>query len=207
MGRKLIAALSVVVLVVLAFAVLPSSSNAVGNGKPKGNCVLPDGNNGVTVKGQNGEVVFCQALDITKEVTGDAAGRTFPITVDCQRADKGMTTGPPDLPTADFPPFGPKVVNVAAGETVRLLAAGPVDCTITEDPPEGCTLTSIEPETVSTSPPMTQIDSQVNGDDPPPLIVHPVTVVNDCPAAAPAGAAPADAAPADVVQAQPTFTG
>jgi hypothetical protein len=153
--------------------------------------------------------VFCQALDITKEVTGEAGDRTFPITVDCQRADTDTTAAESlnDLPTADFPPFGPQTVNLRDGETVRLLAAGPVDCTITEDPPEGCTLVSIDPDTVHTSNPNDRAATEDNGDEPP-LIVHTVTVINDCPAeTVPAETAPAEAAPAGVVRAQPAFTG
>jgi hypothetical protein len=204
MGRKLVASLGAVALMVVAFAVLPSSSSAE---KPAGNCVV-ESNGDASAEGVDGMVVFCQALDITKEVTGEAGGRTFPITVDCQRADTGTATAEvAELPTADFPPFGPKTVNLQDGETVRLLAAGPVDCTITEDPPEGCTLVSIDPDTVHTSNPNDRASAEVNGDVPP-LIVHTVTVINDCPAEVlPAEDAPAEAAPAGVVRAQPAFTG
>ena len=197
MGRRFVAALAAVALVVVGLAVLPSTSSALPY---EPNCV-DESNGGDGAEGTEYEVVVCEAIDITKEVTGDAAGRTFPITVDCQQTE---TTPTVDLPAADFPPYGAHTWNVADGETLRLLVAKGSSCEITEVPPEGCTLTSIDPDTVDTGPLMTQTGSagtEVDIPTTPPLTVHTVTVTNDCPAEA------ADAAPADVVAATPTFTG
>ncbi len=200
MARKLIAALSAIVLTALAFVVLPTSSDAVPNGR-EGNCILPDLDPEASVEWA--EVAFCQAIDITKVVTGDAAGRTFPITVECEQVAKAGTATVPDLPDADlFPPFEPKTLNLADGETQRLLVARQADCKITEEPPEGCTRTSIDPDLVETRQPQGMGDSQVEPEEPP-LMVHTVTVTNDCPVAEPA----AEPAAAEPVAAEPTFTG
>ena len=202
MGRRFVAALGAVALVVVGLAVLPSTSSALPY---EPNCV-DESNGQPDAEEAASSLRVCEAIDITKEVTGDAAGRSFPITVECQPTDIELTTPTNDLPAADFPPYGAHTWNVADGETLRLLVAKGSSCEISEVPPEGCTLTSIDPDTVDTGPLMTQTGTagtEVDVPTTPPLTVHTVTVTNDCPAEA----AAADAAPADVVAATPTFTG
>jgi hypothetical protein len=147
---------------------------------------------------QNGRVRSCAQLEVTKIVTGTPApspapGTTFAVVVDCVPADEnGMNGGPRDgvdaqqLPQAESPPFTTTLTFPADGGTQSVFIDRPSDCTVSETPPPGCTLSSIDPVT-------TEIE------DP---ILYPVTVTNNCD---PGQATEPDAAAA-VVEV-PRFTG
>ena len=83
--------------------------------------------------------------------------------VDC------VSTGNGDgLPPAEPVPFTKTLTFPEGGGTQTIFMGEPGLCTITETPPAGCTLVSINPPTVDA------IDT----------IEYPVTVTNDCVAAA-----------------------
>jgi len=161
---------------------------------PPPNCTLPPPTDtGATVAPvpRDGR---CATLRVTKTVTGTPApGTTFSVVVDCALVEKMGTIPAPEasaadaLPPGQDPPFTTTLTFPANGGTQDVLITRSSDCTTTETPPPGCTLTSIDPVT-----------TEVRDD-----IVYPVTVTNDCP---PPPSEPAAAAAAPVVEA-PRFTG
>jgi hypothetical protein len=136
----------------------------------------------------------CATLEVTKTVTGTPApGTTFSIVVDCALVEKdGMMPAPEAsaadaLPPGQAPPFTTTLTFPANGGTQDVLITRSSDCTTSETPPPGCTLTSIDPVT-------TEVRDR---------IVYPVTVTNDC---TPPPPDPGAAAAVAVVEA-PRFTG
>ena len=138
----------------------------------------------------------CAELKVTKVVTGTAPpGTTFPVVVDCQEPSGGQAQSSGGLPPGNEPPFtqtltfpeGGGMQSIFIGVLRRRARGVLTVCTITETPPPGCTLVSINPSTVT-----------VDGRDPSLQIVFEVTVTNNCEVAA---------APAAAVPAAPTFTG
>src|SRR5262245_24299944 len=134
----------------------------------------------------------CATLEVTKVVTGTPApGTTFAVGVDCVRVEiKPVSASPGDvaadaLPPGQIPPFTTTLTFPATGGTQDVFILGTSNCTVSETPPPGCTLTSIDP-----------VKTEIHAP-----IVYPVTVTNDCPPAPPG----AEAAVA-VVEA-PRFTG
>ncbi|MFL6243645.1 MAG: DUF5979 domain-containing protein [Acidimicrobiia bacterium] len=136
---------------------------------------------GVVAPAQDGAVQSCAQLEVTKVVTGTpapspAAGTTFDVVVDCVPSERdgrdgdGMDGAPTDgataqqAPPAQAPPFTTTLTFPEGGGTQSVFIDRPSDCTVTEAPPPGCTLTSIDPGT-------TQIESP---------ILYPVTVTNNC---------------------------
>ena len=89
------------------------------------------------------------------------------------------------MPPGQTPPFTDTLTFPATGGTQDVFITRSSDCTTSETPPPGCTLTSIDP-----------VKTEVRDD-----IVYPVTVTNDCPPPEPA------AAPAAAVVVAPRFTG
>ena len=88
------------------------------------------------------------------------------------------------LPVGQTPPFTTTLTFPANGGTQSVFLDRPSDCTVSETPPAGCTLSSIDPVT-------TQIEQP---------ILYPVTVTNNCnPQVQPEAAVP--------VVAGPRFTG
>lgn len=129
---------------------------------------------------QNGESRSCAQLEITKTVTGTPApspppGTTYAVVVDCVPVERDGMNPPTDgveaqqLPQAESPPFTTTLTFPEGGGTQSVFVDRPSDCTVTEAPPPGCTLTSIDPGT-------TEIRSP---------ILYGVDVTNNCdPAAA-----------------------
>jgi Domain of unknown function (DUF5979) len=149
-------------------------------------CEAPNGDNGgpIVLPEQNGRGESCAQLEVTKVVTGTPAaspapGTTFSVVVDCMPVERdGM--GPPtdgvtsqQLPQAESPPFTTTLTFPAGGGTQSVFIDRPSDCTVTEAPPPGCTLTSIDPGT-------TEIRSP---------LLHSVDVTNNCDPAVEAAAA------------------
>jgi len=135
----------------------------------------------------------CATLEVTKVVTGaPASGTTFDVGVDCVPVERPpirpADAAPDALPPGQTPPFTTTLTFPATGGTQDVFITKPSDCTVSETPPPGCTLTSIDPK-----------KTEIRED-----IVYPVTVTNDCPPP-PMQQAPPPAAVA-VVQV-PRFTG
>ena len=130
-------------------------------------------------------------LAVTKVVTGKAApGTTFSVGVACEPAADGGVDASTD--GGQTPPFTTTLTFGENGGAQDVLITRPASCTVTESPPPGCTLTSIDPK----QPVLVETSEPVN-----------VTVTNDCQVApAPTTTVPA-AQPAAAVAAAPSFTG
>jgi hypothetical protein len=132
---------------------------------------------------QDGEVRSCAQLEVTKFVTGTPApspapGTTFSVVVDCVPTERdGM--GPEDgveaeqAPPGQTPPFTTTLTYPEGGGTQSVFIDRASECTVSETPPAGCSLTSIDPVT-------TEIEEP---------ILYPVTVTNNCDPAVEAAAA------------------
>ena len=139
----------------------------------------------VVIPSQDGRVQSCAQLEVTKVVTGTpspspAPGTTFAVVVDCVPINEdGIMPAPTggisaqQVPPGQTPPFTTTLTFPEGGGTQSVFIDRPSDCTVTEAPPPGCTLTSIDPGT-------TQIENP---------ILYPVTVTNNCDPAAEAAAA------------------
>jgi hypothetical protein len=189
---------SVFVISAAAAGLAGATSAAAGPAVPPPNCTLPPPTDGVDATvapvPQDGR---CATLRVTKTVTGTPApGTTFSIVVDCAPLERDGIIPAPEasaadaLPPGQNPPFTTTLTFPENGGTQDVLITRSSDCTTSETPPPGCTLTSIDPAT-----------TEVRDD-----IVYPVTVTNDCPPPTPEPAAAAAAAAAPVVEA-PRFTG
>jgi Domain of unknown function (DUF5979) len=162
------------------------STGSAGAGVDGIQCEGENENGGpIVVPTQNGRAQSCAQLEVTKIVTGTPApappsGTTFAVVVDCVPAERnGMNGGPQNgvdaqqLPQAQTPPFTTTLTFPADGGTQSVFIDQPSECTVSEEPPAGCTLRSIDPVT-------TEIE------DP---ILYPVTVTNNCDPAVEAAAA------------------
>jgi len=169
-----------------AAAGLALGTSAAGAGPAPPNCTVTVMPFSVQTAPPETEPSHCATLELTKVVTGaPAPGTTFTVGVDCA-APKEMADA---LPPGQTAPFTDTLTFPANGGTQNVFITEPGgDCTVTETPPAGCTLTSIDP-----------VKTHVDKAD-----VFPVTVTNDC-AAPPQPQAPAQAAVAVVVA--PRFTG
>jgi hypothetical protein len=132
-------------------------------------------------------------LAVTKVVTGKAAsGTTFTVGIDCA----AVTTDGVNASTdgGQTPPFTTTLTFGENGGAHDVLISQPASCTVTESPPPGCTLTSIDPK----QPVPVETTEPVN-----------VTVTNDCQVApTPTTTVPAaQPAPAAAVVGTPLFTG
>ena len=139
----------------------------------------------VVIPSQDGRVQSCAQLEVTKVVTGTpspspAPGTTFAVVVDCVPINEdGVMPAPTggisaqQAPPGQTPPFTTTLTFPEGGGTQSVFIDRRSDCTVSETPPAGCTLTSIDPGT-------TQIQ------DP---ILYPVTVTNNCDPAVEAAAA------------------
>jgi hypothetical protein len=115
-----------------------------------------------------------------------------------------------NLPPGFKPPFETTLTFGPEGGTQQVLVADKhaSDCTVTEEPPAGCTLTSIEPDAFQVGgepPPRVAIDSE-NGNGNGKERVIPVTATNNCDPSTPVQPEVAAATAAAVVAA-PSFTG
>ena len=139
----------------------------------------------VVIPSQDGRVQSCAQLEVTKIVTGTpspspAPGTTYSVVVDCVPINEdGIMPAPnggisaQQAPPGQTPPFTTTLTFPEGGGTQSVFIDRRSDCTVSETPPAGCTLTSIDPGT-------TQIQ------DP---ILYPVTVTNNCDPAVEAAAA------------------
>jgi Domain of unknown function (DUF5979) len=162
------------------------STGSAGAGVDGIQCEGENENGGpIVVPTQNGRAQSCAQLEVTKIVTGTPApapppGTTFAVVVDCVPEERdGMIPIPEDeitaqqLPPGQSPPFTTTLTFPEGGGTESVFITGPSDCTVSESPPPGCTLTSIDPVT-------TEIEEP---------ILYPVTVTNNCDPAVEAAAA------------------
>jgi hypothetical protein len=106
----------------------------------------------------DGRTQECAQLEITKRVTGTPVpspppGTTYSVAVYCVPVDIKPTTMPPidgagaqQLPEAQTPPFTTTLTFPADGGTQSVFIDRPSDCTVSESPPPGCSLRSIDPE-------------------------------------------------------------
>ena len=139
----------------------------------------------VVIPSQDGRVQSCAQLEVTKVVTGTpspspAPGTTFAVVVDCVPINEdGIMPAPTggisaqQAPPGQTPPFTTTLTFPEGGGTQSVFIDRRSDCTVSETPPAGCTLTSIDPGT-------TQIENP---------ILYPVTVTNNCDPAVEAAAA------------------
>jgi hypothetical protein len=156
------------------------SAGAVGAGvaPPNGGeiqCEVEDGNNGPAPSpAQNGRVRECAARghEGRDRHTGAFAASGHHV-LRRGRLRAGRERHGPDpagrdtaqqLPQGQTPPFTTTLVFPAEGGTQSVFIDRQSECTVSETPPPGCTLTFIDPET-------TQIESP---------ILYPVTVSNNC---------------------------
>jgi hypothetical protein len=143
----------------------------------------------------------CATLEVTKVVNGTAPeGTIFRVLVQCERREpvelpRDRTAA--ELPPAMLAPFSTVLEFPATGGTQELLV-GPSSCTVSETPPPGCTLASIDPPTVEITQPN----------------VFQVLVTNNCAPPAPASTVNIQGTivfssppPSPVVVATPRFTG
>jgi hypothetical protein len=140
---------------------------------------------------------LCSQLEVTKVVTGTPApgpapGTTFDVVVNCVPVRDRMLPPPTDgaaaqkLPQGQTPPFTTTLTFPEGGGTQSVFITRSADCSVTEAPPAGCTLTSIDPIVTQARQP----------------ILYPVTVTNNCdPPAQPT------VQPAAAVVGTPLFTG
>ena len=148
---------------------------------------------------QDGQVASCAQLEVTKVVTGTPApspalGTTFDVVVDCVPTERdgrdgdGMDGAPADgasaqqAPQGQAPPFTTTLTFPEGGGTQSVFIDRPSECAVSETPPAGCTLSSIDPATTAIEEP----------------ILYPVTVTNNCDPPVVA---------AEAVVGVPTFTG
>jgi Domain of unknown function (DUF5979) len=142
-------------------------------------CEVEDGKgeNGDTIiiPTQNGRARECAQLEVTKVVTGTPApspqpGTTFEVVVGCVPTEENGDMVPRDgvaaqqLPQGQTPPFTTTLTFPEGGGKQSVFIDRPSECTVSETPPPGCTLTSIDPGT-------TEIEQP---------ILYPVTVSNNC---------------------------
>lgn len=174
--RSVVAGAFVVGAATVGFVVnaVPASAGAAGI-----QCEVEDGANPVegVLPAQNGAVASCAQLEITKTVTGTPApspppGTTYAVVVDCVPVERdGM---PPtdgvdaqQLPQGQSPPFTTTLTFPEGGGTQSVFVDRPSDCTVTEAPPPGCTLTSIDPGTTEIRSPILYGVDVTNNCDPP----------------------------------------
>jgi hypothetical protein len=100
----------------------------------------------------------CAILEVTKVVTGTPPpGTEFSVGVDCapvkdevdgvDQTTSADTASEDQLPPGNKPPCTTTLTFPANGGTENVLvwAKQPSECTVSETPPAGCTLTSIDP--------------------------------------------------------------
>jgi hypothetical protein len=179
--RGIVAGVFVIGAATVGVAINAMPAGAGREGIP---CEVEDGGP-IVIPSQDGRVQSCAQLEVTKVVTGTpspspAPGTTFAVVVDCVPINEdGIMPAPTDgasaqqAPPGQTPPFTTTLTFPEGGGTQSVFIDRRSDCTVTEAPPPGCTLTSIDPGT-------TQIE------DP---ILYPVTVTNNCDPAVEAAAA------------------
>lgn len=205
-----------------------------GAGEPMSdkNCkisIIKDGNDSVPKELSTDEITreisfpsHCATLEVTKVVTGTPpSGTEFSVGVDCapvkdevdglgtdETTSSDASSDAQELPPGNKPPFTTTLTFPENGGTQSVLvwAKHPSQCTVSETPPAGCTLTSIDPVTTdigSDGSERTATESAPKEEPEPD--VHPVTVTNNC--EPPPQPQPAGAGAAVAVVTAPRFTG
>jgi|SRR5438128_288962 len=173
--RGVVASVFVMSVAAAGFAVVAPSAGAGAQGIQ---CEVEDGDGVIpepVVPMQDGRVSSCAELEVTKTVTGTPApapppGTTFAVVVDCVPVERDGMRPPTDgvtsqqLPQGQTPPFTTTLTFPENGGTQSVFIDRPSDCTVSETPPAGCTLTSVDPATTEVRQP----------------IIYPVTVTNNC---------------------------
>jgi Domain of unknown function (DUF5979) len=179
--RGIVASVFVIGAATVGVAINAMPAGAGREGIP---CEVEDGRE-IVAPAQDGVIRSCAQLEVTKVVTGTpspspAPGTTFAVVVDCVPINEdGIMPAPTggisaqQAPPGQTPPFTTTLTFPEGGGTQSVFIDRRSDCTVSETPPAGCTLTSIDPGT-------TQIQ------DP---ILYPVTVTNNCDPAVEAAAA------------------
>ena len=179
--RGIVAGVFVIGAATVGVAINAMPAGAGREGIP---CEVEDGRE-IVAPAQDGVIRSCAQLEVTKVVTGTpspspAPGTTFAVVVDCVPINEdGIMPAPTggisaqQAPPGQTPPFTTTLTFPEGGGTQSVFIDRRSDCTVSETPPAGCTLTSIDPGT-------TQIQ------DP---ILYPVTVTNNCDPAVEAAAA------------------
>ena len=137
-------------------------------------CEVPVESDGGGADAQQGRVDECAQLEVTKVVTGTPTpapppGTTYAVVVDCVPAELDGVIPVPgveaqQLPQGQSPPFTTTLTFPANGGTQSVFIDRSSECTVSESPPPGCTLRSIDPAT-------TQVEEP---------ILYPVSVTNNC---------------------------
>ena len=189
--RGIVAGMFVIGAATVGFA---ASAVSAGAGVDGIRCEPPE--DGIIVQpAQDGRVASCAQLEVTKVVTGtpapgQAPGTTFDVVVNCVPVGGDGMRPPTDgvssqqLPQGQTPPFTTTLTFPEGGGTQSVFITRSADCSVTEAPPPGCTLTSIDPV-------VTQVRQPV---------MYPVTVTNNCDP-------PVAVQPAAAVVETPRFTG
>jgi hypothetical protein len=170
--RGIVAGVFVIGAATVGVAINAMPAGAGREGIP---CEVEDGRE-MVAPAQDGRVTSCAQLEVTKVVTGTpspspAPGTTFAVVVDCVPINEdGIMPAPTDgasaqqAPPGQSPPFTTTLTFPEGGGTQSVFVDRRSDCTVSETPPAGCTLSSIDPVT-------TQIENP---------ILYPVTVTNNC---------------------------
>jgi hypothetical protein len=170
--RGIVAGVFVIGAATVGVAINAMPAGAGREGIP---CEVEDGGP-IVIPSQDGRVQSCAQLEVTKVVTGTpspspAPGTTFAVVVDCVPINEdGIMPAPTDgasaqqAPPGQSPPFTTTLTFPEGGGTQSVFVDRRSDCTASETPPAGCTLSSIDPVT-------TQIENP---------ILYPVTVTNNC---------------------------
>ncbi|HEY4398571.1 MAG TPA: hypothetical protein VGO28_12945 [Acidimicrobiia bacterium] len=201
--RRIVDSVFVVSVAAAGFAVV---APAAGAGAAQIQCHVQDGDVVLPELAQpvppDGRVVKCAQLEVTKTVTGTPTpapppGTTYSVVVDCKPSREVDSVGTPGgasaqqtPPEGQTPPFTTTLTFPANGGTQSVFITRDADCTVSESPPPGCTLKSIDPGTTEVRSP----------------ILYGVTVTNNCDPAVETTPAVA-VAPAAAVVATPLFTG
>jgi hypothetical protein len=207
--RGIVGSVFVMSVAAAGFAVV---APAAGAGAAQIQCHVEDGDGVIIVPkpeietpattAPDGRVVKCAQLEVTKTVTGTPTpapppGTTYSVVVDCKPSRQVDSVGTPGgasaqqtPPEGHTPPFTTTLTFPANGGTQSVFITRDADCTVSESPPPGCTLKSIDPGTTEVRSP----------------ILYGVTVTNNCDPAVETTPAVA-VAPAAAVVATPLFTG
>ena len=177
--RGVVASMFVIGAAAASFVVVaPSAGAGVEGIQCEGESVITPLPGADAILQQRPEGRSCAQLEITKKVTGTPApspssGTTYAVVVDCVPVERDAMQPPStdeitaqQLPQAESPPFTTTLTFPAGGGTQSVFVDRPSDCTVTEAPPPGCTLTSIDPGTTEVRAPILYSVDVTNNCDP-----------------------------------------
>lgn len=191
--RRIVATVVVMAAVGAVFAVAAGAAGGQRAAQPEPNCTVPPDARGAIILPPPGEG-RCAELEVTKVVNGTAPeGTIFRVVVQCEPTAPVEVPREAQLPEGQSPPFSTVLEFPATGGTQSIFLARPSSCTLSETPPPGCTLASIQPSTVEmTQPNRFQALVTNNCEAPAAVNIQGTIVVNN---------------PAPAVVATPRFTG